>query len=233
MALLRKADETVDTFLNGKLRIIQSRQGYRFSVDALLLAEFVLIKDEDLVIDLGAGSGIISLFLATKRKVAFIVGIELQKELASQAQRNVALNELERKIAIIQGDLRHLPLARGFADVVVCNPPYRQQRSGRINPDESKAIARHEIAASLDAILAAAKALLKPGGRLTLIYPANRLTEVFTKMRKEGLEPKRLQIIFPHSASYAKLALIEGRLQGRSGLKILPPIFGQGRYSVL
>lgn len=233
MALLRKADETVDTFLNGKLRIIQSQRGYRFSVDALLLAEFVSIKDEDLVIDLGAGSGIISLFLATKRKVGFIVGIELQKELASQAQRNVALNELERKIAIIQGDLRHLPLARGFADVVVCNPPYRQQRSGRINPDESKAIARHEIAASLDAILAAAKALLKPGGRLTLIYPANRLTEIFTKMRKEGLEPKRLQIIFPDSASYAKLALIEGRLQGRSGLKILPPIFGQGRYSVL
>ena len=233
MALLRKADETVDTFLNGKLRIIQSRQGYRFSVDALLLAEFVSIKDEDLVIDLGAGSGIISLFLATKRKVGFIVGIELQKELASQAQRNVALNELERKIAIIQGDLRHLPLARGFADVVVCNPPYRQHTSGRINPDESKAIARHEIAASLDAILAAAKALLKPGGRLTLIYPANRLTEVFTKMRTEGLEPKRLQIIFPDSASYAKLALIEGRLQGRSGLKILPPIFGQGRYSVL
>lgn len=233
MALLRKADETVDTFLNGKLRIIQSQRGYRFSVDALLLAEFVSIKDEDLVIDLGAGSGIISLFLATKRKVGFIVGIELQKELASQAQRNVALNELERKIAIIQGDLRHLPLARGFADVVVCNPPYRQQRSGRISPDESKAIARHEIAASLDAILTAAKALLKPGGRLTLIYPANRLTEVFTKMRKEGLEPKRLQIIFPDSASYAKLALIEGRLQGRSGLKILPPIFGQGRYSVL
>jgi tRNA1Val (adenine37-N6)-methyltransferase len=233
MALLRKADETVDTFLNGKLRIIQSQRGYRFSVDALLLAEFLSIRDEDLVIDLGAGSGIISLFLATKRKVGFIVGIELQKELVSQAQRNVALNELERKIAIIQGDLRHLPLARGFADVVVCNPPYRQQRSGRISPDESKAIARHEIAASLDAILAAAKALLKPGGRLTLIYPANRLTEVFTKMRKQGLEPKRLQIIFPDSASYAKLALIEGRLQGRSGLKILPPIFGQGRYSVL
>jgi tRNA1Val (adenine37-N6)-methyltransferase len=229
MALLRKADETVDTFLNGKLRIIQSRQGYRFSVDALLLAEFVLIKDEGLVIDLGAGSGIISLFLATKRKVGFIVGIEFQKELASQAQRNVALNELERKIAIIQGDLRHLPLARGFADVVVC----RQQRSGRINPDESKAIARHEIAANLDAILTAAKALLKPGGRLTLIYPANRLTEIFTKMRTERLEPKRLQIIFPDSASYAKLALIEGRLQGKSGLKILPPIFGQGRYSVL
>jgi len=231
--LLRKANETVDTFLNGKLGIIQSRRGYRFSVDALLLAEFVLTKDEDFVVDLGAGCGIISLFLAVKRKVGFIVGIELQKELASQARRNIALNELEGKVAIIQGDLRHLPLTQGFADVVVCNPPYRQRRSGRINPDTTKAIARHEIAANLDAILAAGKALLKREGRLTLIYPANRLTEIFTKMRTQGLEPKRLQIIFPDSASYAKLALIEGKLQGKSGLKILPPLFGQGRYSVL
>lgn len=231
--MLRKANETVDTFLNGKLGIIQSRRGYRFSVDALLLAEFVLTKDEDFVVDLGAGCGIISLFLAVKRKVGFIVGIELQKELASQARRNIALNELEGKVAIIQGDLRHLPLTQGFADVVVCNPPYRQRRSGRINPDTTKAIARHEIAANLDAILAAGKALLKREGRLTLIYPANRLTEIFTKMRTQGLEPKRLQIIFPDSASYAKLALIEGKLQGKSGLKILPPLFGQGRYSVL
>jgi tRNA1Val (adenine37-N6)-methyltransferase len=228
-----KANETVDTFLNGKLGIIQSRRGYRFSVDALLLAEFVLTKDGDFVVDLGAGCGIISLFLAVKRKVGFIIGIELQKELASQARRNVALNELEGKVAIIQGDLRHLPLAQGFADVVVCNPPYRQQRSGRVNPDATKAIARHEIAATLDAILAAGKALLKREGRLTLIYPANRLTEIFTEMRRQRLEPKRLQIIFPDSASYAKLALIEGRLQGKSGLKILPPLFGQGRYSVM
>jgi tRNA1Val (adenine37-N6)-methyltransferase len=228
-----RANETVDTFLNGKLGIIQSRRGYRFSVDALLLAEFVLTKDGDFVVDLGAGCGIISLFLAVKRKVGFIIGVELQKELASQARRNVALNELEGKVAIIQGDLRHLPLAQGFADVVVCNPPYRQQRSGRVNPDTTKAIARHEIAATLDAILAAGKALLKREGRLTLIYPANRLTEIFTEMRRQRLEPKRLQIIFPDSASYAKLALIEGRLQGKSGLKILPPLFGQGRYSVM
>ncbi len=232
MASLTKADETIDSFLNGELRIIQSRRGYRFSVDALLLAEFVSIKDEDFVIDLGAGSGIISLFIAVRRKPCFIVGVELQQQLASQARRNVALNELEGKIAVIQGDLRHLPVAGGVADVVVCNPPFRQERSGRINPDIIKAIARHEIALTPDAILAAGKTLLKRGGRLALIYPATRLTEILTRMRAEGLEPKRLQIIFPDSASQAKLALIEGRLQGRSGLKILPPLFGQGGYSV-
>ncbi|RLB14015.1 MAG: SAM-dependent methyltransferase [Deltaproteobacteria bacterium] len=223
-----KANETIDSFLSDKWQIIQSRQGYRFSVDALLLAEFVSIRSNDVVVDLGAGCGIISLILAVKRKVGFIVGLELQEELASQAQRNIALNKLVKKIGIIRGDLRHLPIGPEFAHVVVCNPPYRRQKSGRINPDFSKAIARHELSTKLDDILTAGKALLKPGGRLSLIYPANRLTEIFAKMRIQGVEPKRLQIVFPNSYSNAKLVMIEGKLQGKSGLKILPPLFGQG-----
>jgi tRNA1Val (adenine37-N6)-methyltransferase len=230
---LMKANETIDSFLNGKLQIVQSRQGYRFSVDALLLAEFVSVKSKDVVVDLGAGCGIISLFLAVKRKVGFIVGLELQEELASQAQRNIVLNTLEKKIAIIRGDLRHLPMGPAFAHIVVCNPPYRRQKSGRINPDFSKAIARHELSTKIDDILFAGKALLKEGGRLALIYPANRLAEIFAKMRIQNIEPKRLQIVFPNSYSHAKLAMIEGRLRGKSGLKILPPLFGQGQFSVV
>ncbi len=227
-----EAHETIDTLLEGRLRIIQSRQGYRFSVDALLLAEFVSLRSEDLVVDLGAGCGIISLCLAAKREVRLIFGVELQEELASQARRNVALNGLEGKIAVIQGDLRQLPLAPGCANVVVCNPPYRRERSGRINPQPSKAIARHEITASLDDILAAGKALLKRAGKLAVIYPANRLPEVFARMKMLEMEPKRLQIIFPDSTSHAELAMIEGRVRGKSGLKILPPIFGQGGFSI-
>ena len=200
-----KSNETIDSFLNGKLQIIQSRQGYRFSVDALLLAEFVSARNEDIVIDLGAGCGIISLFLAVKRKVGFIVGLELQEELASQAQRNIALNKLEKKIAVIRGDLRHLPIGPAFAHIVVCNPPYRRQKSGRINPDSSKAIARHELSTKVNDILSAGKALLKEGGRLALIYPANRLAEIFAKMRIQDIEPKRLQIVFPNPSSHAKL----------------------------
>jgi len=228
-----KANETIDSFLNGKLQIIQSRQGYRFSVDALLLAEFVSVRSEDVVVDLGAGCGIISLVLAVKRKVGFIVGLELQEELASQAQRNIVLNQLEKKIAIICGDLRHLPIGPAFAHIVVCNPPYRRQKSGRINPDLSKAIARHELSTKVNDILAAGKALLKEEGRLALIYPANRLAEIFAKMKIQDIEPKRLQIVFPNSYSHAKLAMIEGRLHGKSGLKILPPLFGQGQFSIV
>lgn len=227
-----KEDEEIDAFLDGELRIIQSRRGYRFSVDALLLAEFVSITPDDVVVDLGAGCGIISLLLAKKGQAGYIVGLELQEELASQARRNAGLNGLEERIAILQGDLRVLPLAPRCADVVVCNPPYRKSRSGRINPDPCKAIARHEIAMTLIDILAAGKTLLRSGGRLALIYPANRLTEAFSRMRSQDLEPKRLQIIFPDSASHAKLAMIEGRLGGKSGLTILPPIFGQGRFSI-
>ncbi len=227
-----KEDEQIDAFLDGELRIIQSRRGYRFSVDALLLAEFVSITPDDVVVDLGAGCGIISLLLAKKGQAGYIVGLELQEELASQARRNAGLNGLEERIAILQGDLRVLPLAPRCADVVVCNPPYRKSRSGRINPDPCKAIARHEIAMTLIDILAAGKTLLRSGGRLALIYPANRLTEAFSRMRSQDLEPKRLQIIFPDSASHAKLAMIEGRLGGKSGLTILPPIFGQGRFSI-
>ena len=228
-----KANETIDSFLDGKLQIIQSRQGYRFSVDALLLTEFVSVRSEDVVVDLGTGCGIISLVLAVKSKVGLIVGIELQKELASQAYRNVVLNKLEKKIAIIRGDLRHLPMGPASAHIVVCNPPYRRQKSGRINPDSSKAIARHELSTKVNDILVAGKALLKEGGRLALIYPANRLAEIFAKMRIQDIEPKRLQIVFPNSYSHAKLAMIEGRLHGKSGVKILPPLFGQGRFSVV
>ena len=232
MDMLVKQHESIDTFLDGELRIIQSRHGYRFSVDALLLAEFVSITREDVVIDLGAGCGIISIFLAKKRETGYIFGLELQEELASQAKRNAVLNELEEGITIIQGDLRALPFAPRCADVVVCNPPYRKGKSGRINPDTCKAIARHEIAMTLVDILVAGKTLLRAGGRLALIYPANRLTEVFTRMRSQDLEPKRLQVIFPDSASHAKLAMIEGRMGGKSGLTVLPPIFGQGRFSI-
>ncbi|MEA3358800.1 MAG: methyltransferase [Thermodesulfobacteriota bacterium] len=230
--MLIKKDEAIDTFLNGRLKIIQSSHGYRFSVDALLLAEFVSVKNDDYVVDLGAGCGIISLLIAINREVKFIFGVEIQEGLASQARRNVVLNHLEEKISITRGDLRNLPINPGSANVVICNPPYRKGKSGRVNPDPCKAIARHEIAANLNDILNAGKTLLELGGKLALIYPANRLTEIFIKMRTHGLEPKRLQIIYPDAASNAKLAMIEGRHTGNPGVKILPPIFGQGNFSI-
>jgi tRNA1(Val) A37 N6-methylase TrmN6 len=119
------------------------------------------------------------------------------------------------------------------ADVIICNPPYRQVRSGRINPDLRKAVARHEILASIDDILSAATRLLSKKGRLVMIYPSVRLVDILVRMRRFNLEPKKVQINYPSLESDGKLALIEASLGGRPGLKIGPPLFGQGNYSIL
>ena len=113
-----------------------------------------------------------------------VIGIEIQDELADQAMRNALLNNSEGKMSIIRGDIRQIPFCSASADVVVCNPPYRNMNSGRLNPDEQKAIARHEILASLDDILKAAKSVLKTKGRIAMIYPAERLTDLLVRMRE-------------------------------------------------
>jgi tRNA1Val (adenine37-N6)-methyltransferase len=131
---------------------------------------------------------------------------------------------------VVRGDIKHLPLAAQSADIVICNPPYRQVSTGRLNPDPRRAIARHEILASIDDILHAAKGLLRKRGRLAVIYPALRLVDILMRMRGYGLEPKKVQIAYPSVESSAKLALIEAWVGGRPGLEICPPVVGQGNF---
>ena len=225
-------DESIDDFMDGRLRLIQSRSGYRFSIDALLLSEFVTTKPEDLVVDLGTGCGIILLTLLLTRPVRYGVGLEIQEDLADQALRNALLNGFGRKMGVILGDIRHPPLAPSTADVVICNPPYRKTCSGRVNPDRQRAIARHEIMASLDDILDTARRLLKPKGRLAMVYSAERLVDLLVRLRGFDLEPKRVRVVYPHLESEAKLVLVEAARGGREGLKILPPLMDQGVYSI-
>ena len=133
---------------------------------------------------------------------------------------------------VILGDIRHPPMARGSADVVTCNPPYRKVKSGRINPDPRRAIARHELLASIDDILRAAAALLRKKGRLALIYPALRLVDILVRLRRFNLEPKKIRINYPGLESSAKLVLIEASLSARPGLEICPPLLGQGDFTI-
>jgi len=225
-------DESIDDFEGGKLRLIQSRTGYRFSIDAILLSEFVTIKRDDVVVDLGAGCGIIPLMLLLKRPIGHAYALDIQWGLAYQTARNAMLNGFEDRMSVVMGDLRTPPFSSKCADVVVCNPPYRRQESGRINPDRQKAIARHEILASLDDILRAAMEMLKPKGRLAMIYPAERLADLIFRIRSFGMEPKRLRMIYPSMNSEAKLALLEAFIGGRAGLKVLPPLVDQGDYTI-
>ena len=225
-----RADERIDQFMEGRLKLIQSREGYRFSIDAILLSQFVTVKPGDVVVDLGTGCGVMPLILLLTKKAGCVYGLEIQKDLASQALRNSLLNGFQDKMHIILGDIRHLPVTKESADVIICNPPYRKVKSGRINPDPRRAIARHEILASVDDILRAATNALRKKGRLAMIYPSVRLVDILARLRKYNLEPKRVQINYPDMQSGAKLALIEATLGGKPGLEICPPLIGQGNW---
>jgi len=230
--IILRPDEALDLFLNGRLKLIQSRDGYRFSIDAVLLSQFATIRSGDVVIDLGTGCGVIPLILLLTKPVGHVFGLDVQEGLITQAARNARLNGFEKKMNVVRGDIRHPPFASGIANLVVCNPPYRKIKSGRINPDPQRAIARHELLASLDDILRAVAALLTKKGRFALVYPAGRLAEMLVRLRRFNLEPKRVRIHYPNLESNAKLALIEATLGGRPGLEILPPLLGQGDFSM-
>jgi tRNA1Val (adenine37-N6)-methyltransferase len=227
-----RPDETLDEFLGGRIRLIQSREGYRFSIDAILLARFVTVKPSDVIVDLGAGCGIISLLLL-QRPVHWVLALEIQRKLAEQAVRNASLNGVADRMGVILADLRRAPFGKPLADVVVCNPPFRRRGSGRVPPDLQRAIARHEIMASLNDILSAARAVLKPKGRLALIYPAGRLVDLVMRMRAFEIEPKRMRVVYPSMEEEAKLVLVEGSRGGKGGVKVLPPVIGQGDFSIV
>ncbi|MDI6777457.1 MAG: tRNA1(Val) (adenine(37)-N6)-methyltransferase [Syntrophales bacterium] len=231
--------ETVDGILGGQLKIIQKEKGYRFSLDALLLAHFVCLKEREHVLDMGAGSGIISLILARqwgRWEYGKIVGVEIQEELVDMARRSVGMNNLEDKVSIRQGDIREIEtfFASQSFDVVIFNPPYRGLNSGRINPDYQKAVARHEIKGSLNDFLRAAGYVLKESGRVYTIYPAIRMVELLFQMRTNRLEPKKLRLVHANCFSKGEFILVEGIKGAGEELEILPPLViyeENGRYS--
>jgi tRNA1Val (adenine37-N6)-methyltransferase len=220
-------EETLDTLFGGRLKILQKKRGYRFSLDALLLAHFADPRPMDRIIELGTGCGIIPMILTLRHKAEKVIGVEIQPSLADLARRNVDLNRLSTRIKIREKDLKNLrgKSWQGTFDLVLSNPPYRKVGSGRVNPRMEKALARHEIQATLEDILLAAHYLLKGKGRLIMIYPASRAADLIHEMRKYHLEPKRLQFIHSHLKDEARLLLVEALKEGRAQVQILPPFF--------
>jgi len=218
------ADERIDEFEG--LKVIQKITGPQFSVDAVLLAKFVSIRKGDIVADLGTGGGIISLILASRTEAERITAVEIQNELADITRRNIVLNNLESKIEVIEADLilakEHFP--SGQFDVVVSNPPYRLVGSGRLNPNSLKAIARHEIKCTLDDVLKSAFYLLKEHGKLALVYRPDRLVDLIAGCRRNNLEPKRIQFVYPSIDREANLVLLEAMKNGNKETKVLNPL---------
>lgn len=218
---------TRDAFFGGRLRVAQSRLGYRFSIDAVILAHFVRLRGAERVLDLGTGCGIIPLMLAFRHPRVRVWGVEIQAELAALAAANVAANRLDDRIVIIADDMRNLTatVTGGVMDVVVCNPPFRRPGTGRLNPSGQRAVARHEIDIGLPDILKVARRMVKTGGRLVVIQAAERLGELVWHLRSLGIEPKRLRTVHADGRREAKRVLLEGRPGGGTGLKIMPPLF--------
>jgi tRNA1Val (adenine37-N6)-methyltransferase len=226
MNLLPSADETLDLFFNGKLQIIQKKKGYRFSVDTLLLSQFVRIRKNERVIDLGTGCGILPLLLSQSARAHSFVGVEIQKGLVECAEKNVILNHLEDRISILKQDFRELKaiFRPGSFDVALSNPPYRKFQTGRINPSTEKAIARHEIKGRLEDLISHASYLLPPKGRCYLIFPALRTVDLFLALRNGKLEPKRIQFVHPRAGEEARFILAESIKASGVELKVMRPL---------
>jgi len=220
-------DETLDDLRSGGLKIIQAKDGYRFSLDPVLLCAFARVGVGETAVDLGTGSGVIPLLLAKRTAAAHITGVEIQSQLADRARRSLILNGLQERVSIVEADLRQLRgcLEPQSCDLVLSNPPYRRGGTGRTAPEAERAAARHELAGGLDDFLAAAAYLLKQGGRLYLIYLAERLAELLAAMQRLRLEPKRLRCIHSRSGDDARMVLVEGRRGGRAGLTVEAPLY--------
>ena len=217
---------TADSFFNGRIRIKQHQRGYRFSIDAVILAHHVRVRPKERVIDLGTGCGIIPLILSYRHPGIHVGGIEIQPSLAEIARSNVAENQMQTSIEIHCMDLRALDhrILTSPVDIVTANPPFRKRNSGRINPNHQSAVARHEIETTLAQVVAAACRLLRTGGRLIVVYTADRTADLMCELRAAGIEPKRCRMIHSRSTGPAKLVLVEGVKGARAGIEVSSPL---------
>jgi tRNA1(Val) A37 N6-methylase TrmN6 len=221
-----ESSETCDSILGGRIQVIQLRNGYRFSIDSILLARFVSVRSRDRVLELGAGTGVISLAVAALHQPREIVAIEIQPELVAMILRNAELNGVD-SIRAIAADLRKSNDAKvrreGF-DVVAANPPYRASKAGRVSPHAARRIARSESSATLKDFVAAASRYARRGGKAAFVFAADRSAELISVLREHRLEPKRIRFVHPYPGTPATTILIEARKNGGIEVAIESPL---------
>lgn len=237
--LLNEKEVIIDLLKKEGLKIIQRTDYFNFSLDSLLVAEFLtLTKNTNKIVDLGTGNGSIPLFLS-KRTKAKIVGLEIQEVSANLAKRNIELNHLEDQIDIINIDMKNWKefISPNSQDAVITNPPFFKYHGNEelLNNLDQLTLARHEITINLDDLIAVASSLLKDrGGYFAMVHRPDRLIDIIETMRKYNIEPKRIRMCHSKEGKIAKILLIEGIKNGSSGLTILPPLFSHtsdGKYS--
>lgn len=219
------------------LKIVQDNEMFNFSLDSVLLPNFVTLNQKiDRILDIGCGNAPIPLILSTKTN-AKITGVEIQKEVYDLALESVNINKKENQITIINKDINdyYKKIETDSFDVITCNPPFfKYIETSNINKNDYKTIARHEVKLNLNQLFSIAKKLLKNNGVIAIVHRPERFVEVVEEMKKNNIEPKRVQFVYPKKNMEANIMLIEGSKNGKPGLKILPPIYSHkdnGEYT--
>ncbi len=210
--------------VNDGIRLISRTDGLNFGTDALLLAGYVASAGRfETAIEIGSGTGIVSMLLLGRERVGEITAVEVQKEYADLTRRNAELNRMDDRLDAIEADVRDFSPKRQV-DLVFSNPPYMKADSGRGCATDFKQIARHEVHGTIEELLASAARLLKYGGTLALVYRPDRLADLLCAMRNAGIEPKKTTFVYADSESEPALVLVLGKRGGKPGVRVTPPL---------
>ena len=226
--------EIINRLLNYKnLKIVQNTDWFAFSLDSVLLANFVTInKNTKNILDLCTGNAPIPLILSTKTN-ASITGVELQKEVYDLAKKSIEINNLQNKIDLLNMNINDLTnkYETDTFDVITCNPPYfKTNEKSNLNDNKIKTIARHELEMTLEDVFTISRKILKNNGIISIVHRPERLVEIIECMKKNNIEPKKIRFIYPKKNSECNTILIEGSKNGNPGLKILPPLYVHDEY---
>lgn len=218
--------ERIDDLQRNNCHIIQNPDMFCFGMDAVLLSGFAKVKKGECAVDLGCGGGIIPILLEAKTEGEHFTGLEIQKKSVDMARRSIALNNQQEKINIIEGDIKEASVIFGASsfNVVVSNPPYMTGSHGIVNPDEAKAIARHEIKCTLEDVIREGARLLKPNGRFYMVHRPFRLVDIIDTFIRYRLEPKRMKFVHPYIDKEPQMVLVEAVKGGRRRLLVEKPI---------
>ncbi|MBR3929854.1 MAG: tRNA1(Val) (adenine(37)-N6)-methyltransferase [Clostridia bacterium] len=218
--------ERIDDLQYNGMKIIQKENAFRFGTDAVLLSDFALVRKNDRVADLGTGTGAIALLIAAHHETSQIDAIEIQEDMAEMAQRSVCMNHIENRVRVHCMDLRKAAKNLGYGkfDQVVCNPPYSKEGAALQSIRENQRLSRHEGDTTIGEICSSAAALLKTGGRFSVVFPAQRAFEMMCEMKKTNLAPKRIRCIQGTKNHAPRLILIDSVKNGGEQLHWLPPL---------
>lgn len=218
--------ERIDELQRNGYRIIQNPERFCFGMDAVLLSGFARAKKQERCLDLGCGNGIIPILMEAKTEGKHFTGLEIQPESADMARRSVALNGLQDRIDIVEGDIKDASKIFGASSfhVVTTNPPYMTAQHGLTNLYEAKTIARHEVLCNLEDIIRESARLLMSGGRFYMVHRPFRLAEIISLMVQYRMEPKRMRLVYPYVDREPNMVLIEGLRGGKSRMTVEKPL---------